>query len=205
MKTFYLKLLTIIAVLIGIYLSVNYYYTYTQYKNFQIINERQAVIIQLPNSEYIEIASKNDHVTDYDELFEKPFSVNTKIQKNSNLENSIVRTDSYTEYVENEEDNSREITITPIDNRTLDINIDIKTAYMYVEGLKYNIQLDYSNRTNFEEEDGYVYFEDKGCRVEIHDELLDYDIFENNQTIILNREYDPEIQYNLELIINCKE
>jgi hypothetical protein len=205
MKTFYLKLLTIITALIGIYLSLNYYYTHTQYKNFQIINERQAVIVQLPNAEYIEIASRNDHITDYEDLFEKPFSVNSKIQKNSNLENSIVRTDTYREYVENGEENKREITITPTDKNSLNIDIDIQTAYMYVEGLKYNIQLDYSNRTDFKEENGYVYFEDKGCRVEIHDEKLDYDVFENNQTVILSREYDLEIQYYIKLIIDCEK
>ena len=205
MKTFYIKILTIILVLIGIYLSISYYYTYTQTKNFQIINDRQSVIIQLPNAEYIEIASRNDHITNYDDLFEKPFSVNTKIQKNTNLENSIVRTDSYTEYIENEEENTREITVTPVDNRTLDIDIDIKTAYMYEEGLKYNIQLDYSNRTEYKEENEYVYFEDKGCRVKIYDEILDYDVTENKQTIILSRKYDLEVEYNIKLIINCKE
>lgn len=205
MKTFYIKLLTIIAVLIGIYISLNYFHTYTRYKNFQIVNERQAMIIQLPNTEYIEITSKNDHITNYDDIFEKPFSVNTKIQKNSNLENSIIRTDTYIEYIENGERNRREITVTPLDRQTLDILVDIQTAYMYVDGLKYNIQLDYSNKTEFQEETNYVSFEDKGCLVEIQEKDLEYEIFENNQTIILSKDYDLEIQYYIKLVINCEE
>jgi hypothetical protein len=205
MKTFYLKLLTIIAVLAGIYISLNYYYTYTQYKNFQIINERQAVIIQLPNSEYIEIASRNDYVADSKEFFEKPFNVNTKIQKNSNLENSIVRTDTYIEYIENGEQNKRAITITPLDNKTLDINLSTKTAYMYIENLKYNIQIDYSNRTEYRKENASIFFEDKGCRIEIYDESLDYDITDNKQSLVLSRAYDIDVEFNIKLAITCKE
>lgn len=205
MKTFYIKLLIIIAIFVGLYLSLNYYYTYTQYKNFQVINERQAMIIQLPNTEYIEIASRNDHVTNYEDIFEKPFNINTKIQKNSNLENSIVKTDVYIEYVENTEKNRREIVVTPIDNKSLSIEVDIQTAYMYEGGLRYNIQLDYSNKAEYRREGDYIYFEDKGCKVEIHDDLLDYDITKNKQTIILSRAYDLEVEYDLQMVINCKK
>jgi len=205
MKTFYIKLLTIIAIFVGLYLSLNYYYTYIQYKNFQIVNERQAMIIQLPNTEYIEIASRNDNVTNYEDFQEKPFNVNTKIQKNSNLENSIVKTDVYVEYVENTDKNRREIVVTPIDNKTLNIELDIQTAYMYEGGLRYNIQLDYSNKAEYKKEDDYIYFEDKGCRVEIHDDLLDYDITQNKQTLILSRAYGLEVKYNIQMIINCEK
>jgi len=205
MKTFYIKLLTIIAIFVGLYLSLNYYYTYIQYKNFQIVNERQAMIIQLPNTEYIEIASRNDNVTNYEDFQEKPFNVNTKIQKNSNLENSIVKTDVYVEYVENTDKNRREIVVTPIDNKTLNIELDIQTTYMYEGGLRYNIQLDYSNKVEYKKEDDYIYFEDKGCRVEIHDDLLDYDITQNKQTLILSRTYGLEVEYDIQMVINCKK
>lgn len=205
MKTFYLKVLVLLATLGGIYLSLSGYYVYTQYKNFQIINERQSVIIQLPNSEYIEIASRNDHITNHDDFLEKPFNVNSKIQKNSNLENSIVRTDIYTEYIENGNKNSREVRITPTDNKTLEIYISTKTAYIYDPSLKYNIQLDYSNRTEYKEEEGFIYFEDKGCRVEIHDKTVGYEITKNNQTVILSKDYDLELEYNIKMVINCKK
>jgi len=205
MKTFYLKLLTFIAILAGIFLSINRYYQYTRYKNFEIINERQSVIIQLPNTEYIEIASKNDRVTDYKECSEKPFSVHTNIQKNSTLENSIVKTDLYYEYIENGEKNKREITITPLDTHNLEIYINTQTAYQYKEGLQYSIQFDYSNRTEYLEKDNYIYFVDKGCRVEIYDNNLDYNITENRQTLILSREYSPSVEYNIKLTITCGE
>jgi hypothetical protein len=205
MKTFYLKILTIIAILIGIYLSITYYIGYTRKKNFQIINERQSMIIQLPNAEYIEIASKNDHVTDYDTVLERPFSIINKIQKNSNVENSIVRTNMYNEYVEYQEDFKRIVNITPVSSRELEVEIEAYTAYLYKENLKYNIQLDYSNKTVFREEDGYVFFVDKGCRVEIHDPLLDYTITDNKQTIVLSRVYDLEVNYNFSIVISCKE
>jgi type II secretory pathway component PulC len=205
MKTFYLKLLTIIIVLIGIYLSVTYYLGYTQSKNFQIINERQSVIIQLPNTEYIEIASRNDHINNNADFSENPFSVNSKIQKNSNLENSIVRTNTYLEYIENGENSSRQILLRPINSKEIDIEIIAETAYLYEKNLKYNIQLDYSNKTEYKLEDGYIYFEDKGCRVEIYDELLDYEITDNKQTVVLSREYDLQIKYEIKMIINCKE
>ncbi len=206
MKTFYLKLLTIVAILIGVYLSINRYHQYTQYKNFEIINERQSMIIQLPNAEYIEIISRNDHITDYERLTEKPFNVLTNIQKNSGLENSIMRTDSFYEYVQNE-GNKREITITPVDNRNMNIDITSTTAYQYKEGLKYVIQLDYTNRTDFkyDKESNILYFEDKGCKVEVYDPNLDYDTTPNKQTLLLRRDYSPSVEYDLKLTIDCKE
>lgn len=205
MKTFYLKLSVLLATLVGIYISLNYYLTYTQYKNFQIINERQSVIIQLPNSEYIEMVSRNDHITNEDDFLEKPFNVNSKIQKNSNLENSIVKTNIYTEYIENGEGNRREVNVRPIDNKSLDIDINTQTAYAYVPELKYKIQLDYSNRTEYKKEKGYVYFEDKGCRVEIHEERVDYEITKNNQTAVLSKNYELELEYKIKMIIDCKK
>ena len=186
-------------------MSINYYYVYTQNKNFQIINERQSLIIQLPNTEYIEIASKNDHITNDDDFLENPFSINTKIQKNSNLENSIVRTNSYVEYIENGENTNRLISLKPINTKEMNIEIIAETAYLYKENLKYNIQLDYSNKTEYKEKDGYIYFEDKGCRVEIHDENLDYKVSKNDQSLILSRKYDLQVKFELNILVNCKE
>jgi len=206
MKTFYLKLLTIIAVLLGIFLSTNRYYQYMSSKNFEILNERQSIIIQLPNTEYIEIISRNDQVTDYKETTEKPFSVITNIQKNSSLENSIMRTDLFYEYIENK-DNKREVIITPINSKNIDMDIRSTTAYQYKEGLKYVIQLDYTNKTEFRDtgEPGVVYFEDKGCKVEIYDPNLDYSATENKQSLLLKRDYNPSVEYNIKLTITCKE
>lgn len=205
MKTFYLKLLTIIVVLVGIYLSLTYYLGYTQTKNFQIINERQSLIIQLPNTQYIEIASRNDHIIDNIDFNENPFSINTKIQKNSNLENSIAGTNSYVEYVENGENSSRLVSIRPVNSNEIDIEIIAETAYLYKEDLKYNIQLDYSNRTEYRKGKEYVYFEDKGCRVEIYEEELDYEVSPNDQSLVLSRKYDLQVKYEIKMIINCKE
>jgi hypothetical protein len=117
-----------------------------------------------------------------------------------------MRTDFFYEYIENKE-NKREIIITPIDSKNIDINITSTTAYQFREGLKYVIQLDYTNKTEFRETEelGGVYFEDKGCKVEIYDPNLDYDATENRQTLLLKREYSPNVEYNLKLTISCKD
>lgn len=205
MKTFYLKLLTIIVVLVGIYLSLTYYLGYTQTKNFKITNEKQSILVEIPNGEYIEIASRNDHITDDIDFNENPFSINTKIQKNSNLENSIAGANSYIEYVENGESSNRLINIKPVDSNEIDIEVISETTYLYKENLKYNIQLDYSNKTEYKEEKGHMYFEDKGCRVEVYEKEADYDISSNKQSLILSKPYDLQIKYLIKMIISCKE
>jgi hypothetical protein len=136
---------------------------------------------------------------------ENPFSINTKIQKNSSLENSIAGTNSYLEYIENGENNSRLINIKPVNSNEIDIEIVAETTYLYKENLKYNIQLDYSNKTEYRKEGEYIYFEDNGCRVEIHDYQLDYQISGNKQSLILSRNYDLQVKYEIKMIINCKE
>jgi hypothetical protein len=163
------------------------------------------MIIQLPNTQYIEIASRNDHIIDDIDFNENPFSINTKIQKNSNLENSIAGTNSYVEYIENGENSSRLANIKPVNSNEIDIEIIAETAYLYKEDLKYNIQLDYSNKTEYREEEGYIYFEDNGCRVEIYDDQLDYKVSPNDQSLILSKKYDLQVKYEIKMIINCKE
>lgn len=205
MKNFYLRIITIIFVIIGGYLTLNYYYKYTQNRNFQIINERQSVLIQLPNTEYIEISSKNDHVKKGSEVVEHPFSVNTKIQKNSGMENSIVSTNAYIEYIENGESNTRLLNLEPKNDSEIEVDINARTAYLYEENLIYNIQIDYSNKTEFKEKDGYVYFEDKGCRVVIQNGDTSHKASENGQSLILSTTYDLEVDFNFNFLINCEE
>ena len=147
MKNFYLKIIIFLLIILATYLSVERYYSYTQNKNFTIINQRHSVIIQLPNTEYIEIVGRNDHITS-DTVNEKPFSTNTKLIKNSNLENSIARTNTHTEYIENDE-NIRSLSLTPLSNEHIKVEIDTDTKYTYQENLYYNIQLDYTNKVDF--------------------------------------------------------
>lgn len=203
MKNFYLKILTYLILITATIITINTYRQYTQTKNFKIINERQSVIIQLPNSEYIEIASRNDHIDEGKNFFVQPFSTNTKIQKNSNLENSIQRTNIYTEYIENVT-NKRLLKITPRNSENLDLQIYAETAYQYLDGLKYSIQIDYSNKTNFVVKEGEVIYSEKGCTVTISAKGLQIKQTENKQSIILSQKYDLNVEFDINLGIKCK-
>ncbi|MHC1716950.1 MAG: hypothetical protein AB9915_03665 [Candidatus Dojkabacteria bacterium] len=205
MKTFYLKILVAITILLSIYLSIDNYNRYTQTKNFQIINERQSVIVQLPNTEYLEITSRNDHIDNRLDFLEKPFSSNTKIQKNSNLENSIAKTNIHTEYTENGDTNSRLIRLKPVDNQSMKIEIYANTQYIYKENLRYNVQLDYSNKVDFKSDSNKITYIDKGCTVTVVGDGIEYSISENKQSLILSKKYEPEVILKFDLNINCKK
>ncbi len=186
-----------------IYLSINSYYTYTQNKNFEIINEKQSVIIQLPNTEYIEITSRNDKVDDKKNIYEHPFSSNTKVLKSSNLENSIARSNTNTEYIENGDTNNRLIRVIPQDSNTLKVEIYANTQYIYKEGLKYSIQLDYSNKADFRIEKDSTSYTDKGCSITISGDDIEWEKYENSQSIILSKKYELETIFKFNLDINC--
>lgn len=181
--------------------AIQSYYTYTQNRNFSIINERQSVIIQLPNTEYIEITSINDNVS-VNSIFEKPFSTSTKIIKNSNLENSIAKTNTHTEYVENR-DMNRFLSLTPISDQSIKVQIDVNTAYTYQENLTYNIQIDYTNKTKFKIENNTINFVDKGCNINIVGEDIKYSFSDNGQSVILSKKYEPKMSFNFNFNIEC--
>jgi len=203
MKNFYLKIIVFLLIIISAYLSVETYYTYIQNKNFKVLNQRHSLIIQLPNTEYIELVSRNDHVSGNDFL-ERPFSSNTKIVKNSNLENSIASTNSHTEYVENG-DLIRFLTVTPISNEYIRVQVDTETKYMYQEGLFYNIQIDYTNKTDFTQGENRVEFTDKGCKVSIVGEDVKYSFTDNGQSVILSKQYEPKMTFKFNLNIDCSK
>lgn len=205
MKTFYLKILVVIILLYSFILSVNNLNTYFKTTNFEIINERQSVIIQLPNTGYIEIISKNDHITDGKEFFEQPFSTVTKVLKNSNLENSIARTNIHTEYIENGDSNDRLLRLKPVDSKNIAVEVYVNTQFKYIQDLGYSIQLDYSNRTNFEIDGKNAVFTDKGCTVRVEGEDMKYTITENKQTLILSKKYEPEVIFKFDLNIKCNK
>ncbi len=204
MKTFYLKILIGILILFTIYLSVVNFNKYNQSKNFKVINERQSIILQLPNSQYLEIIAKNDHLENENGLLENPFSSNTKVQKNSHLENSIVRTNIDTEYIENREVSTRLVRIVPKDSENMRVEIYANTQYTYEESLRYYIQLDYSNRVEFKTEQEKIYFTDSGCTVSVVGEDTKYSISENSQSLILSKQYEPEVIFKFNLNIKCK-
>jgi len=204
MKTFYLKILVGILILFAIYLSIVNFNTYNQSKNFQVINERQSIILQLPNSEYLEIIAKNDHLENSSGLVDTPFRSNTKVQKNSHLENSIARTNIDTEYIENRETNTRLTRIIPKDSQNMRVEVYANTQYMYQEDLRYCIQLDYSNKVEFKTEQEKIYFTDNGCTVSIVGEDIKYSTSENSQSLILSKPYQPEVIFKFNLNINCK-
>lgn len=202
MKNFYLKILTYIVLITATIITINTYRQYTQTKNFKIINERQSVIIQLPNSEYIEIASRNDHIDEGKNFFVKPFNTNNKIQKNSNLENSIQRTNINTEYIENGK-NKRLLKVTPKDPKSINVEIYADTTYQYTDGLKYSIQIDYSNKTNFNIKDGEINYSEKGCYVTIHTKDLQIKQTDNSQSIVLSQKYNLNVKFDINLDIKC--
>ena len=203
MKNFYLKIIVFLLIIIATYLSVENYYTYTQNKNFQIINQRHSVIIQLPNTEYIELVGRNDYITS-DITNEKPFSTNTKLIKNSNLENSIAKTNTHTEYIENG-DNIRSLSLTPLSNEYIKVQIDTNTKYTYEQDLYYNIQLDYTNKVEFKIEGNRVEYRDKGCNVIIVGQGLQYKVSDNSQSVILSRKYEPKMSFIFNLNIECNK
>lgn len=202
MKNFYLKIIVFLLIVISVIFAIQSYYTYTQNRNFSIINERQSVIVQLPNTEYMEITSRNDHVSALD-LFDQPFSTGTKIVKNSNLENSIAQTNTHTEYVENR-DMNRLLSLTTVSNEYIKIQIDTNTAYTYQEDLTYSIQIDYTNKTEFKTKGNTVSFVDKGCTIDIVGEDIKYSFSENSQSVVLSRKYEPKMSIKFNLNIQCK-
>lgn len=201
MKNFYLQIIVFLLIIISMIFAIQSYYTYTQNRNFSIINERQSVIIQLPNTEYIEITSINDNVS-VNSIFEKPFSTSTKIIKNSNLENSIAKTNTHTEYVENR-DMNRFLSLTPISDQSIKVQIDVNTAYTYQENLTYNIQIDYTNKTKFKIENNTINFVDKGCNINIVGEDIKYSFSDNGQSVILSKKYEPKMSFNFNFNIEC--
>lgn len=204
MKNFYLKIVIFIAILLAIYISIYNYNSYTQTTNFQILNERQSIIVQLSDGEYIEIIAKNDSVTDGKTIFNRPYPTNTKVQKSSNLENSIAQTNMYLEYIENGNDFNREVKVTPKGSTNLNIWISTNTAYQYVEELVYNIQMDYTNKVEHTLQENGVTFKDKGCTIQVQGKEIQYSITENKQTIVLSKKYEPKLIFNVDLNINCK-
>lgn len=203
MKNFYLKIIVFLLIVISTYLSVETYYTYIQNKNFQILNQRSSLIIQLPNTEYIEVHSRNDAVLDNDTQ-QKPFSTYSKILKNSNLENSIAQTNVHTEYIENG-DMNRLVTLTPLSNQYIKIQIDTNTQYTYTPNLQYSIQLDYTNKTEFSVESNTVKFTDKGCTVSVVGENVSYSFTENNQSVLIRKKYEPKMSFKINLNIDCNQ
>lgn len=203
MKNFYLKIIVFLLIIIGTYLSIDRYYTYTQNKNFTIINQRSSVIIQLPNTEYLEIISRNDSVSS-STYSDKPFSTNTKLFKNSNLENSIARTNVHTEEVENG-DKRRFLSLTPLSNEYLRVQVDLDTQYSYEKDLYYSIQIDYTNKTIFEITEHKASFFDKGCKVDIVGENTELSITENSQSVIIRKKYEPKMTFKVNLNIECNK
>jgi len=204
-KTFYLKYLTILAIPIALFFSINRLDAYTQKQNFTVINEHQSVIIQLPNTEYLELTSRNDIVTNYVDFSDKPFSTPTKIQKLSGLINTLALVDSHTEYVESGPLNKRTLKLKQASETHIEIELSATTVYRYVDGLVYNTQIDYTNKTAFTIDGSTVSFSDKGCSVYIEGEGITYSIFENDQSIILSKPYEPNISFILDMNISCKK
>ena len=144
MKNFYLRILVFLILIFGVVFSISRYKTFTEEKNFQIINERQSVIIQLPSGRYIEMASRNDSVFN-EQIYERPFLTNTDVKKNSNLESTLASSNTSIEHVENEQMN-RNIQLTQLNREVIQVELTANTAYRYSENLVYKIQIDYSER-----------------------------------------------------------
>lgn len=203
LKLFYLKILTVIITTIAVILSINNYNQFVQTKNFTIINEGQSIIIQLQSGQYIEIISKNDIVTTDNAEYPKPFTTYTKILKNSNLENSIANTNTATEYIESGDGVNRLITLTPANNKKIDIELITNTLFIYKDNAKYNIQLDYTKQANYKIDKNTVQFTDSGCEITIKGDNIEYSITPNNQSIILSKDYELETTFDFNINIEC--
>lgn len=203
MKNFYLRILVFLILLFGIFYSVSKYMAFIETKNFQIINERQSIIIQLPNSKYIEITSRNDSIANT-KVNERPFLTNTDIKKNSNLESTIANANTSIEYIENEQMN-RNIQLTPLNNTVIQVEMTANTNYRYEENLRYRMHIDYSEKTNFHFDEEKVFWEDNGCYVEIltNSDDTNLDDFGNDQSIVLSQSYSLQNIFRFNIGIMC--
>lgn len=205
MKNFYLRILVFLILLFGIFYSVSRHKTFTETKNFQIINERQSIIIQLPNTKYIEITSRNDSVANT-KVNERPFLTNTDVKKNSNLESTIANSNTNIEYVENDQMN-RNIQLTPLNNSIIQVEMTANTNYRYQDNLRYNMQIDYSEKTDFHFDQQKVFWEDNGCYIEIlvNSEDTKLDNFGNDQSIVLIQKYSLQNIFRFNIGIKCNK
>lgn len=203
MKNFYLRILVFLILILGIIFSISKYKTFTETKNFQIINERQSVIIQLPNTKYIEITSRNDSVAN-SQISERPFLTNTDVKKNSNLESTLVSSNTSIEHVENNQMN-RNIQLTPINKEVIQVEMTTNTSYRYVDNLAYKMQIDYSEKTDFHFDKNKVFFENNGCYVEVTVNSDDTKIrdFGNEQSIVLVQKYSLQNIFRFNIGIKC--
>jgi hypothetical protein len=203
MKYFYLKIITFLVIVITLYLSIESYHSYTQTKNFQILNQKHSIIVQLPNNEYMEIIARNDNITNRKDYYVRPFSTNTKIQKNTDLENSIAKIGSHTEYLENGIDYTRLLTLTPLNSKNISVDIYSETKYSYQENLFYSIQIDYTNQIDSTVEGNKLSFRDKGCMVTVIGKDLSYSKSDNSKSLILSKRYEPKLNIRFDLVIDC--
>lgn len=201
-KTFYLRYLALLAIPIALFFAFNRLNAFNQKQNFTIINERQSIIIQLPNTEYLEMTSKNDVITNYVDETIRPFSSITTIRKSIGLENSLSILDLNGEFVENGP-NSRQLQTKQMSSNELALNLTATTPYRYTDGLVYNTQIDYTDKTSFSADGSTVRFTDKGCTVTIEGEGISYKIFDNQQSIILSKPYEPTVTFSLIISIRC--
>lgn len=203
MKNFYLRILVFLILIFGVVFSISRYKTFTEEKNFQIINERQSVIIQLPSGRYIEMASRNDSVFN-EQIYERPFLTNTDVKKNSNLESTLASSNTSIEHVENEQMN-RNIQLTQLNREVIQVELTANTAYRYSENLVYKIQIDYSEKVDLHFDKDKAFFEDSGCHIEIitTDEDTKLESFGNNQSIVLIQPYTLQNIFRFNIGIRC--
>ncbi|KKQ02737.1 MAG: hypothetical protein US14_C0045G0002 [candidate division WS6 bacterium GW2011_WS6_36_26] len=149
------------------------------------------------------MTSKNDHISDGKDVDTKPFESLTSIQKSSSFQNSISTINAYSENVQSNE-NSRVVKVNPIDQTRILVEISANTKYTYTENQKYNIQVDYSNKVTFNDNNKDIIFEDKGCTVTIPNTTIEYKISENSQSIIFSQKYQLLETFRFYIDIYCK-
>lgn len=196
------KILLVITILITVGLSIFNYYKYIQTKNYNILNDRQSMIIELPNGQYLEIIARNDTVFEGENV-QKPFSMYTKVQKNTLLESAINVYDVYKEDIFNE-GNSRSTVLTPLNNSAIRVRVESKTDYMFSLNLKYGIQLDYSGPTVFTDEVKNIQFKDQGCTILINKVGgYEYVTTGEGRSLRIEQKYEPETKFEFDININC--
>lgn len=198
------KIILMITILITLGLTILQFQKYTQTKNFNVINDRQSMIIEIPNGQYIEIIARNDSVYE-GETFYKPFSTYSKLQKNSLLESTLNVNNSYIEEVNNET-HYRKIDIKPVNTQLLNIEIETTTSYKYTPELNYSIQLDYSGTTNYTDNENNITFQDNGCTIQIEKtggyQYIDYG---NGKTLQISQKYQSQLNFSFNIYIDCNK
>ncbi len=192
-----------IVALVALVLTGLHFYRTQTYTNYTIDNTGNSVIIELPNSKYLDINSHHDVVDNGLDFSQHPYGEKTKISKSSSGTNFAWFNKEYAEIATYSE-NRRTTIISPQDQTSLILSITSATNYPSSSNLKYYTQIDYSGKVTFIEDDSAIRLSDQGCTVTIDkNNLYEYVDYGNGKTIQILKDYTETAHFTINLHIDC--